>query len=62
MQLDGKFYDGEGRACHSRATGPRPGESAELLGIVEYEGWSRCKGLSPRLNAKWMQYDKQQPK
>lgn len=29
---------GKARACHSRATEHRPGESAELLGIGEHEG------------------------
>lgn len=52
-----KFYD---RKVEHAIAGPldRLWGSAELLGKGEHEGWSGCKGLSPRLNAKWMQYDK----
>lgn len=47
MKLDGKIYDSEDRMCHSWATRYRLGQSAELTGTWEHEGWSRHKGWSP---------------
>lgn len=41
----------------SRASRHRLGQSADLIG-TGHEGWSGCRGLSARLNAKWMEYVK----